>query len=96
MKKSLKYREALTDVRRVVVKIGSRVLVQKSGRPDMRRMRALIHISGGSHTNGPSYCQPSSLELQSAWSVPHTRRSVGRLCVVAAIQTGLLMANSAQ
>jgi len=41
MQKSLKYRELITDVRRVVVKIGSRVLVQKTGRPDLRRMLAL-------------------------------------------------------
>jgi glutamate 5-kinase len=41
MKKSVKYRQMLTDMRRVVVKIGSRVLVQKSGRPDIRRMRQL-------------------------------------------------------
>ncbi len=43
MKKSLKYREVVHDVRRVVVKLGSRVLVQKTGRPDTRRMR---HIAG--------------------------------------------------
>lgn len=42
MKKSLKYREVIRDVRRVVVKIGSRVLVQRTGRPDIRRMRALV------------------------------------------------------
>lgn len=42
MKKSLKYREVIGDARRVVVKIGSRVLVQKTGRPDVRRMRRLI------------------------------------------------------
>ena len=41
MQTSLRYREAIADVRRVVVKIGSRVLVQKTGRPDMRRIRAL-------------------------------------------------------
>ncbi len=41
MKTSLKYREFVVDVRRIVVKIGSRVLVQKNGRPDVRRMRAL-------------------------------------------------------
>ncbi len=38
MKESLRHRE----VRRVVVKIGSRVLVQKTGRPDVRRMRSLV------------------------------------------------------
>ncbi len=37
-----RYRQGLTDARRLVVKIGSRVLVQKSGRPDVRRMRAIV------------------------------------------------------
>ena len=41
MKKSLKYREVIKDARRVVVKIGSRVLCQKTGRPDTRSMRRL-------------------------------------------------------
>jgi len=41
MNKSLKYRELAADVRRVIVKIGSRVLVQKTGRPDVRRMKAI-------------------------------------------------------
>lgn len=35
-------RTSLGSARRVVVKIGSRVLVQKSGRPDKRRMRELV------------------------------------------------------
>jgi glutamate 5-kinase len=39
MKKSLKYREVISDARRVVVKIGSRVIIQKTGRPDVRRIR---------------------------------------------------------
>lgn len=42
MNMSTRYREGLADVRRLVVKIGSRVLVQKTGRPDVRRMRALV------------------------------------------------------
>ena len=41
MNTSLKYRTIIPDVRRVVVKIGSRVLIQKTGRPDTRRLRAL-------------------------------------------------------
>ncbi len=41
-KSSLRYRSVIPDARRIVVKIGSRVLVQKTGRPDKRRMRALI------------------------------------------------------
>lgn len=39
---SLKFRSVIPDARRVVIKIGSRVLVQKTGRPDVRRMRSLI------------------------------------------------------
>ncbi len=35
-------RKALAASRRVVVKIGSRVLVQRNGRPDTRRMTALV------------------------------------------------------
>jgi len=41
MKQSLRYREVIQDARRVVIKIGSRVLVQKTGRPDKARMRTL-------------------------------------------------------
>lgn len=36
-----RHREALADVRRVVVKVGTRVLVQKTGRPDVRRLQRL-------------------------------------------------------
>lgn len=35
-------RKNLTNARRIVVKIGSRVLVQKTGRPDIVRMKALV------------------------------------------------------
>lgn len=35
-------RKNLTNARRIVVKIGSRVLVQKTGRPDAVRMKALV------------------------------------------------------
>ena len=35
-------RAPVTEARRIVVKIGSRVLVQRTGRPDVRRMRALV------------------------------------------------------
>ncbi len=42
MQISLKYREVIQDARRIVVKVGSRVLVQKTGRPDIRRFRTLV------------------------------------------------------
>lgn len=38
----LSARNALSSSRRIVVKIGSRVLVQRNGRPDTRRMAALV------------------------------------------------------
>jgi glutamate 5-kinase len=41
MRTSLKYREGLVEARRIVIKIGTRVLVRSTGQPDMRRMRAL-------------------------------------------------------
>ncbi len=35
-------RHKLTQSRRIVVKIGSRILIQRSGRPEMRRIRSLV------------------------------------------------------
>lgn len=52
MKKSLKYRETILDARRIVIKIGSRVLVQKTGRPDVRCMRNLIGQMAKLHKSG--------------------------------------------
>jgi glutamate 5-kinase len=52
MRKSLKYREIIADARRVVVKIGTRVLAQKSGRPDVRRMRNLAREMARMQENG--------------------------------------------
>jgi len=49
---SLKYREIIADARRVVVKIGSRVLVQKNGRPDARCMRLLTQQIADLHREG--------------------------------------------
>ena len=42
MNKLLEYRSRLAQARRVVVKIGSRVLVRSDGRPDPRRIRNLV------------------------------------------------------
>ena len=36
------YREKLTHSKRIVVKLGSRVLVQESGKPDLKRIRSLV------------------------------------------------------
>ena len=42
MKKTMEQRTALAQARRIVVKIGSRVLVQRNGRPDLARLKALV------------------------------------------------------
>lgn len=52
MKRSLKYREIIGDARRVVVKIGSRVLVQKTGRPDVVQMQRLAKQVASIHKSG--------------------------------------------
>ncbi|MFA5043915.1 MAG: glutamate 5-kinase [Kiritimatiellia bacterium] len=39
---SVTARKELAQARRIVVKIGSRILVQRSGRPEMRRIRSLV------------------------------------------------------
>ena len=45
-------RTSLTGCRRIVVKIGSRVLVQRTGRPDMRRIRGLVNELAGLRKSG--------------------------------------------
>ncbi len=45
-------RTSLAAARRVVVKIGSRVLVQRTGRPDTRRMRELVRQIAALHKEG--------------------------------------------
>jgi glutamate 5-kinase len=42
MNQATERRKSLAGARRIVVKIGSRVLVQKNGRPDTARVRALV------------------------------------------------------
>lgn len=45
-------RAALAAAKRVVIKIGSRVLVQRTGRPDTRRMRELVRQIALLHRSG--------------------------------------------
>jgi glutamate 5-kinase len=52
MHASLRYRECIADARRVIVKIGSRVLVQKTGRPEVRRIRSLVNDLARLNHNG--------------------------------------------
>lgn len=52
MNESEKLRQSIADARRVVVKIGSRVLVQKTGRPEHRRIKALVREMAKLRQNG--------------------------------------------
>ena len=52
MRLETKFRAGIPETRRIVVKIGSRVLVQKTGRPDLRRMRNLVHEIASIHQAG--------------------------------------------
>lgn len=50
--KTENHRSGLSAARRVVIKIGSRVLVQRTGRPDIRRMRELVRQIARLHADG--------------------------------------------
>jgi len=52
MKEIAEHRQAVAAARRIVVKVGSRVLVQRSGRPDSSRMRALVKDLARAHRDG--------------------------------------------
>lgn len=52
MNHALKYRQHLPEVRRIVIKIGSRVIVQKTGRPDIPRMKDLVKQVAQLHRDG--------------------------------------------
>lgn len=47
-----RYREFLPEARRIVVKIGTRVIAQKSGRPDMQPLKSLVKQIAELHRKG--------------------------------------------
>jgi glutamate 5-kinase len=47
-----RYREFLPEARRVVIKIGTRVIAQKTGRPDMQPLRSLVKQVAELHRKG--------------------------------------------
>ncbi len=60
MKKEASIRAALPEMKRVVIKIGSRVLIQRNGRPDVRRIRALVEEIAALHHAGKDVIVVSS------------------------------------
>jgi glutamate 5-kinase len=96
MKKSLKYRAIIHEARRVVVKIGSRVLVQKTGRPDMRSMRNLARQLAGILRSGHEVAVVTSGAIGSgmeALGMKERPTSLPELQMAAAVGQGRLMAH---
>ncbi len=60
MKTDDSIRASLAQCHRVVIKIGSRVLIQSSGRPDLRRIRALVKEIAALHHAGKEVVVVSS------------------------------------
>ena len=52
MKKAIPQRESLRQAHRLVIKIGSHALIQRNGRPDLPRMRALVREMAALHQAG--------------------------------------------
>ena len=55
-----RFREFLPEARRIVVKIGTRVIAQKSGRPDMRPLKSLVTQIAELHRKGYEILMVSS------------------------------------
>lgn len=55
-----RHREFLPEARRIVIKIGTRVIAQKSGRPDMKPLRSLVGQVAELHRSGYEVLMVSS------------------------------------
>jgi glutamate 5-kinase len=55
-----RFREFLPEARRIVVKIGTRVIAQKTGRPDMRPLKSLVAQVAELHRKGYEVLMVSS------------------------------------
>ncbi len=96
MSASVPDRAAFANARRVVVKIGSRVLVQRDGRPDPRRLRALVDDIAGRHAAGREMVVVSSGAIGSGMHALGLRkrpRSLPDLQMAAAVGQLRLMAH---
>ncbi len=89
-----KFREALTESRRVVVKIGSRVIVNSAGRPDLRRLRELARDLAAVRADGKEVVLVSSGAIAAgmeALHLPARPTAVPHLQMCAAIGQSRLM-----
>ena len=88
-------RSKVAAARRIVVKIGSRVLVQRSGRPDTRRMRALVRQVAALRREGREVVVVSSGAIGSGMEALGMKRrptAVPDLQMAAAVGQSRLMA----
>lgn len=92
---SSKSRSQLAAARRIVVKIGSRVLVQSNGRPDTRRMRTLVRQVAALRREGREVVVVSSGAIGSGMQALGMKRrptAVTDLQMAAAVGQSRLMA----
>jgi glutamate 5-kinase len=88
-------RSALVQSRRIVVKVGSRVLVQRSGRPDVRRVASLVHDLAALRTSGREVVLVSSGAIAcglEAMGLRHRPEDLPTLQMAAAVGQNRLMA----
>ncbi len=88
-------RHSITQARRLVVKIGSRVLVQRNGRPDIRRMRELVRQVAALRREGREVVVVSSGAIGSGMEALGMKRrptAVNDLQMAAAVGQSRLMA----
>ena len=88
-------RTALAPARRIVVKVGSRVLVQRSGRPDVRRIASLVRDLAALRDGGREVVLVSSGAIACGLEALHLRRrpeDLPTLQMAAAVGQNRLMA----
>ena len=94
-----KFRQALPESRRIVIKIGSRVIVQSSGRPDRRRIRRLVSDVARAKKAGYEVVIVSSGAIASGMEALGIRQRptvVPDLQMCAAVGQGLLITEYAE
>lgn len=91
----VKFRRALPESRRIVVKIGSRVIVRKTGRPDIQRMKHLVEQLAAIQHKGYEVVIVSSGAIAAgmeALMMTERPKAVPDLQMCAAVGQGRLMA----
>ena len=91
----LKYRQFIPEARRIVVKIGTRVIAQKTGRPDLPQMRRLAAQVSALHRTGYQVVLVSSGAIgagMAALGIATRPKEVPDLQMCAAVGQARLMA----